>query len=290
MAPVPYRWPAEGWEVRTATPCGAGGVLSSQQVAAYVRDGFLLVSGLIAEPHLSRAVDAMWRQMEARPHARSSKPPPGDAAPCRSLRRDDPSTWDASSGWDSGVAVFSPELLDSFTTEYLVAANLLADANTKQTLFPVASWHRATRPPPPHLLAGSSAPPRGYPAAIAKFPESGGQHDCAPHCDYGDTGDRGWRVSPQPIPIQVLTYLGGSGAAGGGHTLCWPRAHRALARRYLSDPARYEWRRSRPATPRCAGRRGLSLWSWQQRPAMCYFWTSFVATSARRIRSVGCRG
>jgi hypothetical protein len=151
-----------------------------------------------------------------------------------SLRRDDPSTWPDENYWDGVVT--DPEILATFTPEYLSAAHVLAAANAQECLFPVAIWHNASKPPPD--IRGTK---RGYPHAINKFPLPDGDEDgeayCAPHCDYGDTGNKGWRVNPQPIPIQVLTYFDGSGKAGGGNTLCWPGAHRALARRYLEDSA-----------------------------------------------------
>jgi hypothetical protein len=51
----PPRWSTRGHETRTATPCGPDGSLSTEQIASYVRDGFLLVSGLIREAVLHRA-------------------------------------------------------------------------------------------------------------------------------------------------------------------------------------------------------------------------------------------
>ena len=50
---------------RRGAPCGPAGVLSDALCAAYVRDGFLLVSGLIAPPIAARALDRMWRTMDA---------------------------------------------------------------------------------------------------------------------------------------------------------------------------------------------------------------------------------
>ena len=203
----PPRWTTRGHDTRRATPCGAGGSLSPEQVAAHVRDGFLLVSGLLGDVVLASAVDAMWTVM-AEPQLDNNDGRPGSVGDSQhaagGLSRDEPSTWTAD--WDGRVT--SPAILETFTPEWLRAANLLAAANAREALFPVADWHQATRPQPTDL-SGSVA--RGYPHAINKFPtvepglQDGPPVECSPHCDYGDVGDKGWRVDPQPIPIQVQT-------------------------------------------------------------------------------------
>ena len=59
-----------------------------------------------------------------------------------------------------------------------------------------------------------------YPIALNYFPKAPltEPQRFVPHCVYGAAGERGWRVSPQPVPIQVLTFLGGAGRPGGGGT------------------------------------------------------------------------
>ncbi len=60
--------------------------------------------------------------------------------------------------------------------------------------------------------------------------------DYTPHIDGGGEED-GWRVSPQPVPIQASTILGAAGTPGCGGTLVWPGMHRAMAREYLRSGA-----------------------------------------------------
>ena len=50
------------------TAGAAGGpVLTGAQVEAYLRDGFVVCSGLIPEPIVAAAVDALWEQMAGPP-------------------------------------------------------------------------------------------------------------------------------------------------------------------------------------------------------------------------------
>ena len=48
-------------------PALVGGLLSPAQVEAYVRDGFVVCSGLIPSPIVDAAVDSMWAQMAGPP-------------------------------------------------------------------------------------------------------------------------------------------------------------------------------------------------------------------------------
>eukprot|EP01048_Picozoa_sp_COSAG05_P021573 COSAG05_NODE_4013_length_1721_cov_8.462088_2_plen_118_part_01 len=56
--------------------------------------------------------------------------------------------------------------------------------------------------------------------------------------------------------IQMIIFLTGSGAAGGGGTVCWPGVHRTLERIFADDPLRYrslETLRQERVTKACVG-------------------------------------
>ena len=78
-------------ETRRAVPCGPHGLLAQEHVADYVRDGFLLVSGLIPPAVLDAAVDCMWDVMDRENRQSWRGPPLGPRA--KPLDRASPSTW-----------------------------------------------------------------------------------------------------------------------------------------------------------------------------------------------------
>ena len=89
---------------------------------SYLRDGFLLVSGVIPMEVLGPAVDAVWDQMDHEHRGSVWGPPLGLRA--RPLDRHDPSTW--TGDW-AGVLT-RPEVLATFTPALLRAARRLAAA------------------------------------------------------------------------------------------------------------------------------------------------------------------
>lgn len=251
-------------DTRRAVPVGSDGLLAQEHVDAYVRDGFLAVSGLIPPAVLGPAIDCMWRIMD-RENRRSWRGPPLPAR-AQPLDRADPTTW--TGAWQGMLT--SPEILATFTPTYINVARQLAAANAAASLFPVAP-HLPTKPPLtrrnpyapptdhgyrtdlgtpegdpgyPFVLTkqGARQIRRGYPIAIHNFPDPAavGSPDSpprsaaeySPHIDGGGEED-GWRVSPQPVSIQASTILGGAGVSGCGGTLVWPGLHRAMAREYL---------------------------------------------------------
>ena len=158
---------------------------------------FLLVSGLIPPRTLERAVDTMWRQMSAERRTSYSGPPLEPRDP--PLRRDDPRTW--TEDW-LGMVV-NPEILATFTPEYLHCAAVLAAANARSSLIPVAP-HLASRPPPAAPKPTSADPDAtweagtttangdseagvesGYPIALNYFPKPplDEPQRFGPHCD-----------------------------------------------------------------------------------------------------------
>jgi hypothetical protein len=251
-------------DTRCAVPVGPDGLLAREHVDAYVRDGFIAVSGLIPPAVLGPAIDCMWRVMD-RENRQSWRGPPLPAR-AQPLDRADPSTW--TGGWQGMLT--SPEILATFTSTYINVARQLAAANAAASLFPVAP-HLPTKPPltrrNPHApptdhgyrtdlgtpegdpgypfvltKPGTRQTRRGYPIAIHNFPDpaAAGSTDgpprsaaeYSPHIDGGGEED-GWRVSPQPVSIQASTILGAAGVSGCGGTLVWPGLHRAMAREYL---------------------------------------------------------
>ena len=250
----------EGVPIVTATRSPPGGELTEDQIDAYCRDGFLLVSGLIPPDVCAAATDAMWLQMAAENRDCGSGKSPLLPALSGMNQRENPSSWTGDGDWpvadNAGVmAVFTPA--------YMRATQLLAAAHARSALHPVA-------PPPP------LAPPTKA-MAVNRFPRwRGGWRDeaeeaprsasgpprwtgrgthstgYAPHADYpGAKGNPGldhfgdapadWRSRPQPVFMQHFVYLQTSCAPGGGGTLVWPGAHRALARAYIGSPAATQW-------------------------------------------------
>ena len=102
--------------------------VSTQQVESYVRDGFVVVHGLIPEPILADARNSIWEQMAGPP-----KPPEEDAwAPGGAKRRERPRpqrsnrrSW-PTGNWDGMVDGKAIEAL--FTPRWHRAAQTLATA------------------------------------------------------------------------------------------------------------------------------------------------------------------
>lgn len=78
-------------ETRRAVPCGPRGLLAQEHVDDYVRDGFLVVSGLIPPAVLDAAVDCMWDVMN-KENRQSWRGPPLEPR-AQPLDRTSPSTW-----------------------------------------------------------------------------------------------------------------------------------------------------------------------------------------------------
>ena len=110
-------------DTRRAVPVGSDGLLAQEHVDAYVRDGFLAVSGLIPPAVLGPAIDCMWRIMD-RENRRSWRGPPLPAR-AQPLDRADPTTW--TGAWQGMLT--SPEILATFTPTYINVARQLAAAN-----------------------------------------------------------------------------------------------------------------------------------------------------------------
>ena len=90
--------------------------VSTEQVESYVKDGFVVVNGLIPEPILAAARDSIWEQMSGPP-----KPPDEDAwAPGGAKRRERPrpqrdnrrswptGNWDGMVDGEAIAALFTP--------------------------------------------------------------------------------------------------------------------------------------------------------------------------------------
>ena len=59
----------------SAVPCGNGGEMAPAHVETYVRDGYILVSGLLPPAVLVAAQDEMWRQMTIENRSAMGGPP-----------------------------------------------------------------------------------------------------------------------------------------------------------------------------------------------------------------------
>lgn len=137
-----------------------GGLITAAQVESYVRDGFVLCSGLVPRAIVDAAVDSMWEQMagppkplEGDPWARDTRPRP---------QRDDRSSW---GGW-AGI-VDGPDIGAAFTPQLLAAANALADAYEAASPFPSVK-HPIVRPP--QTLAINIFPAKRCPCGRRTFP------------------------------------------------------------------------------------------------------------------------
>ena len=187
----------------SAVRCGPGGEMAPQHVEQYVRDGFLLVSGLLPSAVLLAAQDEMWKQMTAENRSAMGGPPLPPRP--RALNRHDPTTW--TGNWDG--LIVNTTILDSYTPAFMRCAEQLRDANAASALFEVAD-HEITRPPQTVALNRFPVPPQADADAPVTRP--------SPHTDYGAAGDTGWRSSPQPCVIQSLIYLQAAGRRGAGNT------------------------------------------------------------------------
>lgn len=88
-------------------------VLTQTQIASYLDDGYLLVSGLVPAQTAQRAEDAMWR--------------------CLGLDRDRPDTWKDASGAHAGFE--DPELVAVYTEAVLTAAWQLSEGDLDRQRF-----------------------------------------------------------------------------------------------------------------------------------------------------------
>ena len=70
-----------------------GGLLSPAQVEAYVRDGFVVCSGLISSPVVNAAVESMWNQMGGPPKPLEKDGWATEERAQYRPQRDDRSTW-----------------------------------------------------------------------------------------------------------------------------------------------------------------------------------------------------
>ena len=178
-----------------------GSLVTPRQVEQFVRDGWVVVSGLIPAAVCSAAEDAMWAQMAGPP-----KPLSEDkwAVPSRPRpQREDRATWGGS--W-AGV-VDAPPILATFTPECMLAAQVLSGASEAAAPYPMTQ-HPIS--PPTETLAINA-----FPAADGTawaWPE--------PHTDSGEPPGEGWRTVPKPIRLQHITYITGPapGRPGGGGT------------------------------------------------------------------------
>ena len=197
-------------------PAAAGGLPTASQIEDYCRDGFVVVSGLVAAPIVAAAVDAMWQQMEGPPKSLEDDPWARDT---RSRpRRSDRATWGGS--W-AGI-VDGPSICATFTPELLAVAETLANAYEAASPFPSVSHPIAA---PPQTLAINIFPAQDA-GAEWKWPD--------PHTDGG-----GKHTTPRACRIQHMTYLTSSGEHGGGGTVAWPGSSRGLESLYVSDAEKY---------------------------------------------------
>lgn len=116
-----------------------GGLITSSQMEAYCRDGFVLCSGLVSAPIVDAAIDSLWQQMAGPPKMQDNDPWANEerARP----RRGDRESW---GGW-AGI-VDGPAVVSSFTLELIAVANALADAYEAASPFRSAS--HTIKPPP----------------------------------------------------------------------------------------------------------------------------------------------
>ncbi len=197
----------------------AGGLLSPSQVEAYVRDGFVVCSGLIPGPIVDAAVESMWCQMAGPP-----KPIEKDGWATKERaayrpRRDDRSTW---AGRWAGI-VDGPAIVATFTPTLIEAARLLADAYESASPFPSVEHPIVA---PAQSLAINIFP-SSDPAVAATNWRPG------PHTD----GAGMQLTEPRACRIQHMTFLTGPrpGQHGGGGTVAWPGCSRRLEQIYMAD-------------------------------------------------------
>jgi hypothetical protein len=169
---------------------GAAGVGGScvtlTQVEQYVRDGYVVVSGLLSPTVCSAAQESMWALMAGPP-----KPLREDkwAVPSRQRpRRNDPESCGTS--W---AGIVDGAVLDSFSAECMLAARVLSGAYERVGPWPMTQ-HPISRPT--ETLAINVF---GNPDAEWTWPE--------PHTDSGatDDGALGWRTVPRPVRLQHIS-------------------------------------------------------------------------------------
>ena len=226
-----------------------GGELSAAQVGAYVRDGFLFVSGLIEPDVCDAAADAMWAQMgRENRDCGSGKTPLLPSRPGMN-RRDVPESWTGDGDWP---VEREPAVMAIYTAAYRRAAELLAQAQAAHSVYPLVETPALAEWPPPRALAINRFPrweggwraPDDSPAPASTPTRPSGY---APHADFGwqpESEERhpaDWASIRQPVRMQHFVYLEGSGAPGGAGTLIWPRSHRALARAYVEAGEGVRW-------------------------------------------------
>jgi hypothetical protein len=187
----------------------------SEQVESYIRDGFVVCSGLIPGAIVDAAVDAIWEQMAAAPKPLEDDPWAKDTRP--RPQRNDRASW---GGW-AGI-VDGPAIVAAFTPQLIAVANALADAYEGSS--PFRSVNHPITPPPQSL-------------AINIFPATRGDDGAQPDWQWPGphTDGAAERVEPRACRIQHMTYLQSSGEHGGGGTVAWPGSSRQLESLYMSD-------------------------------------------------------
>lgn len=186
-----------------------------EQVESYIRDGFVVCSGLVPGAIVSTAVDAMWEQMSGPPKPLDGDPWAKDTRP--RPKRNDRSSW---GGW-AGI-VNGPAIVATFTPQLIAVANALADAYEAASPFP--SVKHPIGPPPQSL-------------AINIFPATADEGGAKPEWQWPGphTDGAGERVEPRACRIQHMTYLQASGEHGGGGTVAWPGSSRQLESLYMTN-------------------------------------------------------
>jgi hypothetical protein len=197
-------------------------ILSQEQVARYDRDGYLLISGLIAEEVAAKAEAAMWRCVGATP--------------------DDPASWQSARG---GICLFNdPEIANCYTPQFLAAAAQLTREDP--TTFSKCATHPKTYCAPDYLEAQAAGEDltRFFKwhcvYAINLYPTAGEWTWPGPHVDHS-IEEHHHKTHPSVFRIGTLTYLNDVPPHGGG-TVAWPGSHCKLEALAQSDPARYEYR------------------------------------------------
>ena len=206
-------------------PLVEGTSITAAQVEAYVRDGFVLCSGLVPTPVVAACEDALWAQMAGPPKPQEGDPWAKDDRP--RPRRDDRDSWGGWAGIVDGTAI-----TDAFTPQLLAAAEFLANAYESASPFPSCDHAIVT---PPQTLAINIFP-NSDPEARWDWP--------GPHVD----GAGNLPTEPRACRIQHMTYITAAGRPGehaGGGTVAWPGSSRAAEALYMSDK-----KKCRPLLPR----------------------------------------
>lgn len=184
-------------------------VLSPEHIESYREDGYTVVSNLIPEEIIDRAVASLWTRLGMDPDKPDSwkqppPPPPTNAA------------WhlNASPARIEHLGLTDAALLACCTPEYRAATRALATfapgAFCCQREYPEAVWSMnqfpssTTPAPPPHL----------------------------------DGGHRHLKITPGPFRMITLIYLSDVEPHGGG-TMVWPGSNRKFRNLAQEQPGQY---------------------------------------------------